>query len=130
MRVTFDERIARAGELAQTCPAARDVLNFYRRLALFQKPVYEDVKSSGETDVRGLLRYFPALIDLVRRAAPDPLVHFAGQHLGSRAAQEELLVKYWDGGGDSPADPHNGTPLHPVGAPRSEAACFFARVLL
>lgn len=113
MRATFDQRMARAAELARTCVAARNVLDFYGQLALFQKPIFEHFNSSGETEVRVLLRYFPTLINFVNRTAPEPLIHFAGQHLSSVAAQEELLRRCWHG--DSP---------------ESEAACFFGRVLL
>jgi FdhE protein len=113
MRATFDERAARAAELAGSCPAARNVLDFYRRVALFQKPVFEDVSARGETDVRVLLRHFPALMELVRHTAPEPLVHFASRELESAAEQEELLVTCWE------RDP-----------PESDEARFFGRALL
>ncbi len=38
MKWSFDARIRRADQLAKTHPAARDLLTFYRELAVFQKP--------------------------------------------------------------------------------------------
>ncbi len=113
MKSAFDARIARAAELARTSPAACEVLNFYGQLVLFQKRVFEELRSKAETDVGSLLRYFPALLDLVRRSAPEPLIHFANQHLRSEAEQKETLHACWEG------DP-----------PESDEARFFGRVLL
>jgi len=112
MKASFDDRIARATELAQTHPAAGELLSFYRELALFQKPVYEKLQSSGETDIRGLLRYFPALLQLVRRTGPETLADFGAEHLSSPDAQWELLLACWEG---ESAD---------------DAGRFYARVLL
>lgn len=117
MKASLDNRIARAGELARIHPGASSILNFYRELALFQKPVLEQLQSNRETDVRALARYFPALLELVRRAGPQPLAEFGGQYLDAVAAQEELLLACWEG------QPRNGQPAH-------EAGRFYARVLL
>ena len=73
MKWSLDARIARATELSETYPAARELLIFYIELALFQKPIFQALESSGETDVRSLLEYFPALIELVTRAGPQPI---------------------------------------------------------
>jgi FdhE protein len=112
MKASFDDRIARATELAKTHPAASELLSFYRELALFQKPVYEELRSSGETDMRALLRHFPALVNLVRRTGPATLADFGAEHLSSLDAQLELLLACWEGGTDD------------------DAARFYARVLL
>src|SRR6266478_2880090 len=87
MKASLDDRIARATELAEIHPAARGLLSFYRELALFQKPVYEELQSEGGTDIRVLVRHFPALLDLVRRIGPAPLAEFGGQHLQSRSEE-------------------------------------------
>jgi FdhE protein len=110
MKASLDDRIARAAALAKIHPSASSLLSFYRELALFQKPVFEGLQSA---DVRELVRHFPPLIDLVRREGTEVLASFAAQHLGSAAAEEELLVACWEG---APA-------LEPAGR-------FYARVLL
>jgi FdhE protein len=112
MKSSLDDRIARATELAKTYPGASALLSFYGELAHFQKQVSNDVRSRGETDVRALKVHFPALIELIRRAGPEPLAAF-GQTLGDPAAREELLTTHWDG--EAGIDP---------------TARFFARVLL
>jgi len=104
VKANFDDRIARATELLRTNLAARDLLTFYRELALYQKPVYEELRSSEQTDVRALMKHFPALLELVRRAGPEQLAEFGAEHLQAPAAQEEVLLAVWnDHGGDAVA---------------------------
>jgi len=117
VKASLDDRIARAGELATTYPAARDLLLFYREVAMFQKPVYEELRSAGQTEVRALLRYFPALLRVVRRAGPEQLAEFGAERLGSSDALENLLLAGW-------GDPA-GSDLA-----SNEAGRFYARALL
>ncbi len=121
MKASLNERIAtriaRAAELAKTYPSAASILSFYRELALFQKAVSADVQSNATTDARALIRHFSPLIELVRRIGPAPLAEFGCEHLQSNAAQEELLLGYWESG-----------PLNELTG--AEAGRFFARVLL
>lgn len=117
MSATFDQRIARATELAESCPSARDFLNFYRQLALFQKSTFEELRLNAETNVRVLLRYFPALLEFVRRGGPDTLIDFGQRNLGNSEARENLLLRRWEGG--SVAD-----------CEEPAAADFFSRVLV
>jgi FdhE protein len=98
VRSSFDQRIARATLLAETCPPAREVLDFYRQVAIFQKSAFERLSSDGETDVRVLLRYFPALLELVQHRAPDALVDFGERELCDSEARENLLLSRWEGG--------------------------------
>src|SRR5258708_14575915 len=116
MTATFDKRIARARELAESRPAARDFLKFYVKLAQFQKPVFEELNLKEGTCIRDLIRYFPAFLEFVRSSGLDPLIDFANRHLGSVEAQEELLLKCWDGGAGALEE--------------SDEGAFFARVLL
>lgn len=109
----YDNRIARAAELAERYPAARELLIFYRELAHLQRTIHEEVRGGGETDVRALSGHFPAVLELVRRAGPEPLAAFGEEHLGAPGAQQELLTAVWEGEGSE--DP---------------AAQFFARVIL
>ena len=73
----WDERIARAAELATTTPLPRSS-SFYRELVRYQQPVFEELRARHETDIRTLLRYFPDCSRLVRRAGPEPLATLAG----------------------------------------------------
>jgi len=107
MKSSLDDRIARATELAKVYPGASSLLNFYRDLAHFQKQVFDDVRSRGETDLRALVRHFPALTELVRRSGPETLAN------SSSKLTEELLAEHWQG----------AVEYDPAGR-------FFARVLL
>src|ERR1700732_4013947 len=91
MKSSLDDRIARAAELAGTYPGASSLLNFYGELAAFQKPIFEGLRSKGETDVRALAHYFPEWIELVRRSGPQPLAD------SSAKLTEELLAEHWQG---------------------------------
>jgi FdhE protein len=107
MKSSLDDRIARATELARIYPGSSNLLNFYRDLAHFQKQVFDDIRARSETDLGALARYFPALIDLVRRSGPEPLAGSSSQ------LTEELLAEHWQGTAE----------YNPAGR-------FFARVLL
>ena len=116
MRATFDQKIARATELAAAGGEASGLLGFYSELLRFQKPIFEAFQSKGITDVRALVPYFSGLIELVNRNGPEPLARFASAHLQTAADRESLLLVYWEGNaGDASATP---------------ADVFFARVLL
>ena len=112
MKRSFDARIQRAIELTPRYPAAADLLAFYRELATYQKPIFEALQSTGETDVTALAMYFPGLLALVRRCGPDGLADNGEPHLN-----RELLQSAWEDGvaRTLAADPY---------------ARFFARVLL
>ncbi len=110
---TYDARIARADQLADKHPGAAPLLNFYGELARFQDPVFSDLKSKSQTDLRALTCYFPALIELVSRHGTELLATFAAQNLKNAEDQMNLLSAAWDG--SEAQDP---------------AARFYARVLL
>jgi len=116
MRTSFDQRIARAKDLAERCLPARELLDFYWHLAIFQKSTFEQLNRSGETDVRALLHYFPALLELVRRSGPEALIDFGERNLGNAEARESVLLSRWDDGVRA--------------EPEEPAADFFPRVLL
>jgi len=97
MKGDLDHRITRATELAEVYPGSREILNFYRELAVFQKSVSEDLQARRETDVRALVRYFPALLEVVSENGPPPLTAFAGVNLETSAKQEEALLACWEG---------------------------------
>ena len=108
MKFSYEARIARAKELAEIYPTAASLLSFYRELAEFQKPIFEQVDS----EARSLVRYFPSLLELVSANGPDQLARFGAEHLRHAEAQERLLLACWQGE-----------------APHDEGR-FFARVLL
>ncbi|HLK46578.1 MAG TPA: formate dehydrogenase accessory protein FdhE [Bryobacteraceae bacterium] len=106
----WDQRIARAEELADSHRAARDILRFYAKIAGLQKIVHAALTSaaSPRPDASVLLPHFPALFNLVRRDGPPPLAQSAAQ-LATRPDQWQPLLADQD-------------------AP--EAQAFFARALL
>jgi FdhE protein len=122
MKASLDDRIARATELTKTYPAASELLIFYRELALFQKTVFEELRSSGRTDIGVLLRHFPALLALVKRVGPKPLADFGSEFLASADAQDELLRAVWEG--------HAGETRDGIEPAGGEAGRFYARALL
>jgi FdhE protein len=73
------------------------LLKFYAELARFQQPVFSDLRSKCETDLRALLCYFPALVQLVSRNGTELLAQFAAENLRSEDAQLELLSATWEG---------------------------------
>jgi FdhE protein len=113
MRFTHDARIARADQLAATHASAAPLLKFYSEIARFQKPVFSELQSRGETDLRALLCYFPELVKLVSRTGTVLLAKFGAENLCSADAQMELLSAAWESG--EVPDP---------------AARFYARILL
>lgn len=117
MKATFENRIHRATELSQTFPSAASILSFYRELALFQKSVSGEVQSNATTDVLQLTRHFPPLLHLIGRIGAAPLAEYGQENLLTTAAQEELLIGFWE-----------NAPLNELTG--SETARFFARVLL
>lgn len=92
MKSPYDHRIARAQELIPQFPPSANVLDFYRRIAQFQKAVFEGLASRVEADVRGVLRHLPALIDIVKMHGPARLAEHAGAGLGAE------IVTFWDTG--------------------------------
>jgi FdhE protein len=110
MKSAYDRKIARAQELAAEFPQCSNVLDFYRRIALLQKAIFEGLAARPDTDVRTVLRHLPALTDLVKTHGPARLAEHADADLGSR------IVAFWDGGAKT-------------GSIESEPL-FFARALL
>jgi FdhE protein len=82
----WDKRIARAAELEQTCPAAAELLAFYRHIAAFQKSV-------GQASWPVPLKPVPLepLLTLIARIAPAPLARIAEALLATPARWQEVL---------------------------------------
>jgi formate dehydrogenase maturation protein FdhE len=70
----WDRRIERAAELAKTCESAAEMLRFYGEIARLQKTVYEEQPAD-------VLPHLPALLSLVKRVGPGPLVRMAEEDI-------------------------------------------------
>ncbi len=116
-RPTWDERISRARELAETYHFAAEVLTFYASVAEFQRGLYHEFigapllrSRSGSfrdaLDLPAIIGRFPAFLKLVQHSGPTPLAD-ASVHVEAegRPRWEQLLRNFWNGGEDfSPAD--------------------------
>jgi FdhE protein len=109
---SWDTRIARAGELTQTHPAAAELLHFYLGIARLQKTVYDDLKAGSKNPDKSLLDpHFAALLSLVKRTAPGPLADVAEELARARNTFQHLIETCWNTAAD-------------------ETYVFFARALL
>jgi formate dehydrogenase accessory protein FdhE len=87
----WDRRIGRANELASTYPFSAEGLNYYARVATFQKTLYTEIqrtladspKSSADRPLRDeldlflLLPRFPGFLSVIQKIAPAPLAEAA-----------------------------------------------------
>jgi formate dehydrogenase maturation protein FdhE len=90
-QLMFHDRARRARLLADRYDTSREILLFYAGIADWQSEV-------SSRDVRGLERFFPSLLDLVARTAPDPLA-VAARSLGP-SDFDRLITEYWEQPGD------------------------------
>lgn len=96
MKSSWDRRIERAGELSEKHVAAAELLRFYQQLAGFQKTVYERLSDTEDRELAVLIRFFPDLLTLVRRAGSAQLRQAADAL--TQAGKEpwlELLMAVW-----------------------------------
>ena len=107
---SWDERIARAEELAQSYAFAAEILRFYQEIARVQKALYARLQSAygnkiekrpegslrDELDVNLLLPCFPGLLAAVKRAGSAQLVEAADRlaHDG-QSRWADLLTHHW-----------------------------------
>jgi FdhE protein len=112
---SWDERIKRAEELADSYPFARDPLRFYRDILIFQKDLYIylsqsfgklDADQNGSCPLHGgsiswhlplLLTFFPSFLSLVKRIGPPQLSQLADELLVEIDENQigSLLESYW-----------------------------------
>jgi len=115
----WDRRIARARELAETYPFARQILLFYSQLAVFQMSSYLQYPPASNSGSRGcdslpatlhetalsqLLSRWQPFLSLLEANAPGPLAQFA-RKLKSHdiGAESALLRAAWESLSDSTA---------------------------
>ena len=130
-QATWEQRIERAKELAETYPFASQILSFYSEIAAFQQSLGARLRSPGEggahteylafrdcLDLAPLLPGVSSLLSLVARVAPAPLAQVAEELKREEEDYwEYLLSTYWKSEGRVVE-----------GAP--ETHLFFARALL
>lgn len=112
---SWDDRIKRAEELAESHPFARDFLIFYREILFFQKKTYNHLSealskqdidcsricplhdSSLTLHLPLLLTGFPSFLSLIRKVGPGDLSRLADKLLtqASQADWGRLLESYW-----------------------------------
>jgi FdhE protein len=104
----WDQRIARAKELAKSYTFAAEILTFYQEIASFQKALFTSLKSSeyecaGDSDrvpeywdSFTLLPKFPALLDLTEKVGPAALAEQAKDlSQAGVEAWDQLITRFW-----------------------------------
>jgi FdhE protein len=115
----WDARIGRAIELAGAHPFASEGLQFYERLARFQKSLYLEIETAcgrskvprapgtlrQEFDPFLLLPRFSGFLSLIEQIAPSPLSSSA-RELNALAGGhwQEILAEFWEAGLGSPVN--------------------------
>ncbi|MGZ4817364.1 MAG: formate dehydrogenase accessory protein FdhE [Terriglobales bacterium] len=105
-RPTWDQRIARAGELAEAYPFASEVLGFYTAVARYQKAFYGYIAQAraksqlhafrDSLDTVLLLPRFPGFLNVVKESAPLALSAAAEQMAAEKEPRcEKLLCDFW-----------------------------------
>jgi formate dehydrogenase accessory protein FdhE len=105
----YDGRIRRAERLASLHPFAQEILNFYKRIAEFQKSLYDTIAKGGnrpsgpvltrdQLDIANLVPQFRKFLALVPQHAPTPLAESA-REVSSEPPEllASRLVGYWSG---------------------------------
>jgi FdhE protein len=90
----WEIRIARAEKLAGEHSSAAELLQFYARIARFQKTVCDELASVKRSDIHTarLKPYFAPLLSLIGRIGPPALAESAGELSRRECAFEELLL--------------------------------------
>jgi FdhE protein len=91
LKFSWEQRIARAGELAQKHPAVAELLKFYQHLARVQKSIDERLRSLGEHHLPVLLPFFSELVSLVKREG-SPSLRQAAQSLTEDLDKDRLAL--------------------------------------
>ena len=101
---TWDQRLARAAELAKTYPFAAEVLGFYGSVARHQKALYGYIQQArGRSPLPGhsfcdaldlvlLLPRFPGFLKVITEAAPAALAALAEQMAAEKEPRVPCLI--------------------------------------
>jgi formate dehydrogenase accessory protein FdhE len=123
----WDRRIRRADELASTYPFYAEGLQYYARVAAFQKSLYGEIqstlahspKSSADRPLRDvldlflLLPKFPGFLSVIQQIAPAPLAEAAaGLAQKGPARWQRAIEDFWHG--DSGVAGADREPLGPA----------------
>jgi formate dehydrogenase accessory protein FdhE len=108
----WDRRIRRANELASSYPFCAEGLQYYARVATFQKALYGDIQRTlvdspkvssdrplrDELDLFLLLPKFPSFLSVIRQIAPPPLAQAAAS-LAQKGPTgwQQAIQDFWHG---------------------------------
>ncbi len=99
-RSRWQQRIARAEDLARKHSFAAEILRFYVQIARFQEGLY---LSQPERHAN-----FPQFLDLVANCGPERVAHSAtGLRRGAEKDRIDLLDRIWPSADDSPSTPED-----------------------
>ncbi|HTP68453.1 MAG TPA: formate dehydrogenase accessory protein FdhE [Dongiaceae bacterium] len=128
-KINYNSRILRAESLASSYAFAKEILQFYMRIAAFQKQFSEELPkiwgrhavAPADGNLRGplnapiLMRPFGQFLGVIEKYGPGPLAKHAHECLQkSEAVWAELLDKFWQSGMQQPpeADANGADPLN------------------
>jgi FdhE protein len=103
---TWEQRIERAEELAQSMPHVQDVLAFYREVLKWQRNLYNFIIAASvnqgltgyfEHDHSIFLNCFDSLLEIVRRQGSITLAAQVEKLDTARNDWKALLAEYWNG---------------------------------
>jgi formate dehydrogenase accessory protein FdhE len=108
----WDRRIGRANELALTYPFSAEGLNYYARVATFQKSLYTEIQKAladspkisadrplrDELDLFLLLPKFPRFLSVIQKIAPAPLAEAAASLAEKGTGGWQRAIEgFWNG---------------------------------
>jgi formate dehydrogenase accessory protein FdhE len=115
----WDRRVGRATELASTYPFSAEGLNYYARVATFQKSLYAEIQKAladspkisadrplrDELDLFLLLPKFPGFLSVIQKIAPAPLAEAAAS-LAEKGPTgwQHAIEEFWHGDLESAMD--------------------------
>src|SRR5690242_3110377 len=91
----WDERIGRAEKLAFQYPATSQLLQFYGKLAAFQKQIAQNLNGASGGDIRAVLKFLPALTTFIAGVNSEVLKRTLAVLGSDRERWTELLLEYW-----------------------------------
>jgi formate dehydrogenase accessory protein FdhE len=125
----WDRRIRRANELASSCPFSAEGLQYYARVATFQKRVYDEIHKvladsprissdrplRDELDFFLLLPKFPGFLSVIQQIAPAPLAQAAAAlALKGSAAWQHAMEDFWYRDSDVAGSADDAEPIQPT----------------